>query len=43
MTAGESRALIASYVPPSLADKEGWAADIYTPMAVMENCAIVAS
>jgi hypothetical protein len=36
MTAGESRALIASHMPPSLADKEGWAADIYTPMAVMD-------
>lgn len=36
MTAGESRAMIASYAPPTLADKEGWAADIYTPMAVME-------
>lgn len=36
MTASESRALIASYMPPTLADKDGWAADIYTPMAVLE-------
>src|ERR1700741_4887627 len=36
MTASEGRALIASYLPASLADKEGWAADIYTPMAVLE-------
>ena len=36
MTASESRALIAKHMPASLADKQGWAADIYTPMAVME-------
>lgn len=36
MTAAESRALIASYMPSTLSDKEGWAADIYTPMAVLE-------
>ena len=36
MTASEGRALIASYLPASLADKDGWAADIYTPMAVLD-------
>jgi hypothetical protein len=36
MSAAEGRAFIASYMPGSLADKEGWAADIYTPMAVLE-------
>ena len=36
MTAAEGRALVASYMPASLADKEGWAADIYTPMAVLD-------
>jgi uncharacterized protein YceK len=36
MTAAEGRSMIASYMPASLADKEGWAADIYTPMAVLE-------
>src|SRR6185369_9375955 len=36
MTAAEARALVASYMPASLADKEGWAADIHTPMAVLE-------
>ena len=36
MTAGEARALVAGYMPSSVADKEGWAADIYTPMAVLE-------
>ena len=36
MTAAEGRAMVASYLPGSLADKEGWAADIYTPMAVLE-------
>jgi hypothetical protein len=47
--AADSRALIASYIPASVADREGWANDIYTPMAVLdipvtpENvCAIVA-
>ncbi|HSJ97079.1 MAG TPA: DUF1615 domain-containing protein [Myxococcota bacterium] len=33
--AGEARALVARYLPPKLADKEGWAADIHTPMAVL--------
>ena len=49
LPASESRALIAGYIPPSVADREGWAADIYTPMAVLgipvtpDNvCAIVA-
>ena len=36
MSAAEGRALIAAYLPPSLSDKEGWAADIHTPMAVLE-------
>lgn len=36
LTASESRALIARYMPASVADKDGWAADIYTPMSVME-------
>jgi hypothetical protein len=47
--AADSRALIASYIPASVADREEWANDIYTPMAVLdipvtaENvCAIVA-
>lgn len=49
LTASDSRALIASYIPASVPDREGWAADIYTPMAVLEIpvtaeniCAIVA-
>ncbi len=49
MTAADSRALIASYLPASVADKDGWAADIYTPMSVLEIpvtpdniCAVVA-
>jgi hypothetical protein len=49
MPAGDARALIASYVPASVPDREGWAADIYTPMAVLgipvtarNVCAIVA-
>jgi hypothetical protein len=49
ITAAEGRALIASHLPGGLSDKEGWAADIYTPMAVLELpltpdniCAIVA-
>src|SRR5688500_3378621 len=36
ITAAEGRAMVASYMPASLGDKEGWAADIYTPMAVLE-------
>jgi hypothetical protein len=35
MTASEARAMIASYIPASAADREGWASDIYTPMAVL--------
>ena len=48
-SASEARALIARYIPASVADREAWAADIYTPMAVLEIpvtpenvCAIVA-
>ena len=36
MTAADARAFIASYMPASLADKEGWAADIHTAMAVLD-------
>jgi hypothetical protein len=36
MTAAEARSLIAGYLPSTLSDKEGWAADIYTPMSVLE-------
>jgi hypothetical protein len=36
MTAAEARSLIAAYLPPALPDKDGWAADIYTPMSVLE-------
>lgn len=36
MTAAEGRAMVASYMPPSVSDKEGWAADIYTAVAVLE-------
>ena len=49
LPAGDSRALIARYIPPSVPDREGWAADIFTPMAVLDVpvtpdniCAIVA-
>ncbi|HEX3098120.1 MAG TPA: DUF1615 domain-containing protein [Usitatibacter sp.] len=49
LPASDARALIASYIPPSVPDREGWAADMYTPMAVLripvtpDNvCAIVA-
>ena len=35
MTASEARAMIASYIAPGVSDREGWAADIYTPMAVL--------
>ncbi len=48
-SASDARVLIASHLPPSVADREGWAADIYTPMAVLDIpvtpdnvCAIVA-
>jgi uncharacterized protein YceK len=36
VTASEGRAMVAAYMPASLGDKEGWAADIYTPMAVLD-------
>jgi hypothetical protein len=36
MTASEARALIAGYIAPSVADRDGWAADIYTPMSVLK-------
>ena len=36
MTAAEARLLISAYLPPTLPDKEGWAADIHTPMSVLE-------
>ena len=36
VTASEGRAMVASYMPATLGDKDGWAADIYTPMAVLE-------
>jgi hypothetical protein len=49
MTAGEARAFIATYLPAAVADKDGWAADIHTPMSVLQIpmtadniCAIVA-
>ena len=36
MTAAEGRSLIAAYLPAALSDKDGWAADIYTPMSVLD-------
>ena len=36
MTAAEGRAFVAGYMPPALADKEGWAADIHTAVSVLE-------
>ena len=36
ITASEGRAMVAAYLPPNLPDKEGWAADIYTPLAVLD-------
>lgn len=49
MSASQARTMIARYIPASVPDREGWAADIYTPMAVLEIpvtapnvCAIVA-
>jgi hypothetical protein len=36
MSAAEGRAFIESHLPASVADKQGWAADIYTPMSVLE-------
>ena len=35
LPASENRALIARHIPPAVPDREGWAADIYTPMAVL--------
>jgi len=49
LTAADARAMIASYIPASVGDREGWATDIYTPMAVLKIpvtpdniCAVVA-
>jgi hypothetical protein len=49
MTASEARAMIASYIPAGVADREGWATDIHTAVAVLQVpvtpdniCAIVA-
>ena len=49
LTASQGRAFIAGYLPASVGDKEGWAADIYSAMTVLEVpltpdnvCAIVA-
>ena len=36
MTASDARTLIASYIPSSVADKEGWAADIFSAMSVLD-------
>lgn len=36
MPASEGRALVASYLPSSVADKEGWAADIYSAVGVLK-------
>jgi len=49
MTASEARAMIASYIPAAVSDREGWATDIHTAVAVLKIpvtpdniCAIVA-
>jgi hypothetical protein len=49
MTASEARAMIASYIPASVTDRDGWATDIHTAVAVLKIavtpdniCAIVA-
>ncbi len=39
MTASEGRARVASYLPAHVADKEGWAADIYSAVAVLDIAA----
>src|SRR3954469_13673586 len=36
MTASEARAMIASYIPPGVGDRDGWASEIYTPLAVLK-------
>lgn len=36
MTAAEGRAFIAAYMPASVADKDGWSADIHTALRVLE-------
>ena len=36
MSQADARAMIASYIPSSVVDREGWATDIYTPMAVLK-------
>lgn len=35
MTASEGRALVARYLPPKLADRSGWATDIYAAFATL--------
>lgn len=36
MTASDARTLIASYIPSSVGDREGWAADIFSAMSVLD-------
>src|SRR5438270_5587690 len=36
MTASEARAMIAGHIPASVPDREGWAEDIYSPMAILK-------
>jgi hypothetical protein len=36
MTAAEGRAMVSSYIPTSVTDREGWASDIYTAVAVLK-------
>ena len=36
MTASDARTLVASYIPSSVADREGWAADIFSAMSVLD-------
>jgi hypothetical protein len=35
MSAADARSMIASYIPASVADREGWATDIHTAVAVL--------
>jgi len=49
MTASEARAMIAAYIPAGVTDRDGWATDIHTAVAVLKIavtpdniCAIVA-